>query len=97
MEETRYHGTKQKIFNQSCESRVMILKSWPMMPSFVYISIPGLMFAASMETYELKSLSIFREKANFQKLVLFIDTYLPFLKMLVKSSKSQAKIDFFQN
>ena len=66
-----------------------------MMPSFVYITISGLMFVASMKTYQLKLLYILNEKTDFQKLFYFTDTYLFFAKMQVKSLKSQAKIDFF--
>ena len=68
-----------------------------MMPSFVYITISGLMFVASMKTYELKLLFVFNDKADFQRLFysLQIATYLLFSKMQVKLLKSQAKIDFF--
>ena len=44
-----------------------IFLSWPMMPSFVYITISGLMFVASIKTYKLKLLYILNEKADFQK------------------------------
>ena len=73
----------------------MIFLNWPMMPSFVYITISGLMFVASMKTYKLKLLYIFNEKADFQKLFYFTDTYLLSSKKQVKSLKSEAKIDFF--
>ena len=33
--------------NRSCESRVMTFSSWPMIPSFVYITIFGLMIVTS--------------------------------------------------
>ena len=66
------------------------------MPSFVYITISGLMFVASMKTYKLKLLYILNEKADFQKPFLyFTDTYLLFSKMQVKLLKPHAEIDFF--
>ena len=54
------------------------------------------MFVASIKTYKLQLLYILSEKAEFQKLFYFTDTYLLFAKMQVKSLKSQAKIDFFK-
>ena len=68
-----------------------------MMPSFVYITISGLMFIASMKTYQFKLLCILNEKADFQKKFYFTDTYLLVAKMQVKCLKSQAKVDFFPN
>ena len=66
-----------------------------MLPCYVDITISGLMFVAWMKTYKLKLLYILKEKADFQKLFDFADTYLLFSKMQIKSSKSQAEIDFF--
>ena len=38
-----------------------------MMPTFVYITISGLMFVASMKTYKLKLLYTLNEEADSQK------------------------------
>ena len=46
------------------------------MPSFVYITISGLMFVASMKTYKLKSLYILNEKADFQKLFYILQIHI---------------------
>ena len=68
-----------------------------MMPSFVYITVSGLIFVASMKMYKLKILYFLNEKADFQKVLYFMVTYLLFSKMQVESLKSQAKIeDFFK-
>ena len=75
----------------------MIFRSWPVMLSFVYITISGLTFVASMKTYKLKLLYILNEKANFQTTFHFTDTYLLFSKMQIKPLKSRGKKDFFQN
>ena len=67
-----------------------------MVPSFVYITISGLIFVASMIAYKLKLLNILNEKVNNQKPFFYItDRYLFFSKMQKKSLKSRAEIDFF--
>ena len=73
----------------------MIFLSWPMMPTFFYITISGLMLVASIKTYKLKLLYILNEKADFQQLFLFHRCISTLAKMQVKSLKSQAKINFF--
>ena len=45
----------------------MIFESRPMMPSFVYITIFGLMFVALTEKYKSNMLYIINEKADLKK------------------------------
>ena len=54
------------------------IQSWPMMPSFVCITISGLMIVASMKTHKLKLPYILNTKADFQKLFLYY-RYIPTL------------------
>ena len=97
------YGRDMKLVNKTKIFQIRVMSpelrfflSWPMTPSFVYITIFGLMFVASVKTSKLKLLYNLNEKADFQKLFYFLQThnYLLFVKMQVKSLKSQAKMDF---
>ena len=73
------------------------------MKIFVYITISGLMYMASMKTYKLKFLYILNEKAYFRKLTLFYQDklkinlqdftlfYLDFTDTYLLFSKMQVK------
>ena len=75
----------------------MTLQTEPMMPSFVYVTISGLMSLALMKTYKLKLPYILNEKANFRERFYLTDARLLFSKMQVKPVKSQDEVDVFQN
>ena len=68
---------KQKIVK--LELRFQSVWSWPMMPSFVYIAISGLLFVVLIKTCKLELIYIPIENADFQKSYRLPD--LPFLKM----------------
>ena len=77
----------------------MSFYSWPVMPSFVYITISGLMFVASIKTYKLKLLYVYPQiEGRFSKTFFyFTDTYLRFSKCKLNLENLKLKLKFFQN
>ena len=71
----------------------MIFQSWPMMPSFVYITIAGLMFCDIDENIQIKINIYPQREVDFQKLFNFTDKYILFSKIQINCLKSQAEIE----